>query len=193
VLLGAITLDLMAVLFGGAIALLPAIAEPLGTDAVGLGLLARRPGSARSSSCSGWPAAVERRVGRSSGGRRRLRSGPRPRPDDRVRRRVWPWRPLRCRSISVFIRSSLVPLASPVRSRARPRRQLTRLNELGAFESGSPAGSRERPGGGRRRGRDVAIVGAYAYRFPARDLDRYPAGRAPPGRFDDGPRARADP
>jgi len=40
VLLGAITLDLMAVLFGGAIALLPAIAEErLGVGAVGLGWL----------------------------------------------------------------------------------------------------------------------------------------------------------
>src|SRR5262245_3463195 len=40
VLLGAITLDLMAVLFGGAIALLPAIAEDrLGVGAVGLGWL----------------------------------------------------------------------------------------------------------------------------------------------------------
>lgn len=40
VLLGAISLDLMAVLFGGALALLPAIAdERLGVDAVGLGWL----------------------------------------------------------------------------------------------------------------------------------------------------------
>lgn len=40
VLLGAISLDLMAVLFGGAIALLPALAdERLGVDAVGLGWL----------------------------------------------------------------------------------------------------------------------------------------------------------
>src|SRR6202022_2612711 len=40
ILLGAISLDLFAVLFGGAVALLPAIAKDrLGTDAVGLGWL----------------------------------------------------------------------------------------------------------------------------------------------------------
>ena len=46
-LLGAISLDLFAVLFGGAVALLPSIAENrLGVDAVGLGWLRAAAGSA---------------------------------------------------------------------------------------------------------------------------------------------------
>ena len=54
VLLGAISLDLFAVLFGGAVALLPAIAEDrLGVGAIGLGC-APRPVSAPRSSRSPW-------------------------------------------------------------------------------------------------------------------------------------------
>ena len=45
VLLGAITLDMFAVLFGGAVALLPAIAEErLGVGSVGYGWLRAAPG-----------------------------------------------------------------------------------------------------------------------------------------------------
>ena len=92
VLLGAIALDMFAVLFGGAVALLPAIAEDrLGVGNVGYGWLRAAPGigavvvtavlAVRPVSPARRPHAARRR--------RRLRRGDdRARPDPRLRRRL---------------------------------------------------------------------------------------------------------
>jgi len=65
VMLGAISLDLFAVLFGGAIAMLPAVARDiLHTDATGLGLLRCAPavGSALTTAVLAFKP-IERRIG----------------------------------------------------------------------------------------------------------------------------------
>lgn len=144
-LFGAISLDLFAVLFGGAVALLPAIAEDrLGVGAVGLGWLRAAGGIGA--------AAVTLVIAR--------------RP---VTRRVGPVLLLvvaifgvatiglgvtrvyvvaflamavlsGADAISVYIRSTLVPLATPVDKRGRVLAVesvfIGASNELGAFESG---------------------------------------------------------
>jgi MFS family permease len=144
-LLGAISLDLFAVLFGGAVALLPAIAENrLGVGAVGLGWLR---------AAGGIGAAVVTIL---------LTIKP-------IRRRTGPVMFISVAlfgvftitlglthsfviaflsvmllsaadSVSVFIRSTLVPLVTPSSSRGRVMAVegvfIGASNELGAFESG---------------------------------------------------------
>jgi MFS family permease len=146
VLLGAISLDLFAVLFGGAVALLPAIAEDrLGVGAVGLGWLraATGIGAAIVTLILAWKP-VRRRVGTTLLAAVALfgvativlglttsftvafvslliLSG--------------------ADAISVFIRSTLVPLITPNETRGRVLAVenvfIGASNELGAFESGS--------------------------------------------------------
>lgn len=144
-LLGAISLDLFAVLFGGAVALLPAIAENrLGVGAVGLGWLR---------AAGGIGAAIVT-----------IAVSIRP-----IRRRVGPvmfasvalfgvftivlgltesfviafvaiFMLSAADSVSVFIRSTLVPLVTPSSTRGRVMAVegvfIGASNELGAFESG---------------------------------------------------------
>ena len=186
ILLGAISLDLFAVLFGGAIALLPAIAEDrLGTDAVGLGLLRAATGIGSILVLVGlaW-RPVERRVGRvllAAVGVFGLGTLVLGLTTEFVVAFVALAVLSGADSISVFIRSSLVPLASPVEVRGRVHAVASLFigasNELGAFESGVTgellgSGPAVILGGAAT----LAVVGAYAYRFPAlRDLDRYPS------------------
>lgn len=144
-LLGAISLDLFAVLFGGAVALLPAIAETrLGVDAVGLGWLR---------AAGGIGAAIVT-----------IALSIRP-----IQRRTGPIMFMAVAlfgvftitlgltrnfaiaflsvmllsaadSVSVFIRSTLVPLVTPSSARGRVMAVegvfIGASNELGAFESG---------------------------------------------------------
>jgi len=145
ILLGAISLDLFAVLFGGAVALLPAIAsKQLHVNAVGLGWL-RAAGGIGAAAVTFWLSA---------------------RP---LRRRIGPTLFVvvalfgiftivlgvthnftvaflamlllsAVDSVSVFIRGTLVPLVTPSAARGRVMAVegvfLGASNELGAFESG---------------------------------------------------------
>ncbi len=145
ILLGAISMDLFAVLFGGAVALLPAIASKrLHVDAVGLGWL-RAAGGIGAATVTFWLSA---------------------RP---LRRRIGPTLFVvvalfgiftivlgvthnftvaflamlllsAVDSVSVFIRGTLVPLVTPSAARGRVMAVegvfLGASNELGAFESG---------------------------------------------------------
>jgi MFS family permease len=185
-LLGALTLDLFAVLFGGAVALLPAIAdERLGVGAVGYGwlraaigigggamtlVLARRP--------------LQRNVGRSL-----LVSvavfG--------VMTVVVGWTTVyavafaalivlsAADAVSVYVRSTIVPLVTPSSKRGRVSAVemvlIGATNELGSFESGVT---------GQAFGAAPAVVmggvatlvvaGTYWVTFPdLRDLDAFPA------------------
>jgi predicted MFS family arabinose efflux permease len=145
VLLGAISLDLFAVLFGGAVALLPAIAEErLGVGAVGLGwlraatgigaamvtiVLAIRPLSRRVGTVMMIAVAVFGVATIALGVTTSF---------------VVAFVALAvlqgADSISVFIRSTLVPLVTPHQMRGRVLAVegvfVAGSNELGAFESG---------------------------------------------------------
>jgi len=188
ILLGAISLDLFAVLFGGAVALLPAIAEDrLGVGAVGFGwlraavgigagavtlVLARRP--------------ITHRVGRTLlvavavFGAGTIVLG-------LTRSYVIAFSALLVLSgadaLSVFIRSTLVPLVTPRATRGRVLAVETVFigasNELGAFESGV-AGQLLGPAAAVALGgvATIAIAGLWWTLFPAlRRVDRFP--RAP--------------
>jgi len=192
-LLGAITLDLFAVLFGGAVALLPAIAEErLGVGAVGLGWLraAIGIGAAVMTLYLAW-RPLRRHVGATlfvavavfglgtivlgvttsfavAFGALVLLSA--------------------ADAISVFIRGTLVPLVTPVRMRGRVLAFemvfIGASNELGAFESGvagqllGPAAAVVLGGVG-----TVAIAATWVVLFPAlRRVDRFPGlDEAPTG------------
>ncbi|MCB1017274.1 MAG: MFS transporter [Acidimicrobiales bacterium] len=191
VLLGAISLDLFAVLFGGAIALLPALADQrLGVGAVGLGwlraaggigagavtlLLARRP--------------LTRRVGRTllvvvavfgvgtvvlgvtttyavAFAAMVVLSG--------------------ADAVSVFIRATLVPLVTPADKRGRVLAVenvfIGGSNELGAFESGVAGQLLGAAGAVVLGGAATVLIALGWWRwFPAlRDVDRFPAAAAGP-------------
>jgi MFS family permease len=183
-LLAAISLDLFAVLFGGAVALLPAIAEErLGVGAIGLGwlraaggvgavimaiLLARRP--------------VTHRVGRTLlvavaiFGVATIVLGA-------TTSFVVAFIAIAILSaadmVSVFIRATLVPLATPdeVRGRVMAAENvfIGASNELGAFESGV-VGQALGPVGAIMSGgvATLVVVGVYWTRFPVlRNLDRF--------------------
>jgi MFS family permease len=187
VLLGAISLDLFAVLFGGAVALLPAIAtDRLGVDAVGLGWL-RAAGGIGAAAVTALLAfrPVKRRVGRTllvavatfgvativlgvTGSfavaflAMAVLSG--------------------ADSISVFVRATLVPLVTPADKRGRVLAVenvfIGASNELGAFESGvvgqllGPAGAIVLGGIG-----TLAIAGGWWFLFPdLRRVDGFPEG-----------------
>jgi len=184
-LLGAITLDLFAVLFGGAVALLPAIAEErLGVGAVGLGWLraAIGIGAAAMTLWLAW-RPLRHRVGMTLF----------------VAVAVFGVGTIvlgvttsfaiafaalvllsAADAISVFIRATLVPLVTPARMRGRVLAFemvfIGASNELGAFESGvvgqllGPALAVVTGGVG-----TLAIAVTWAFLFPAlRRVDGFP-------------------
>jgi MFS family permease len=185
ILLAAISLDLFAVLFGGAIALLPAIAtDRLGVGAVGLGWL-RAAGGIGAASVTLLIARrpFTNRVGRvlliavSVFGVGTIALG-------LTRSFVIAFAAMAVLSgadaISVFIRSTLVPLATPFDKRGRVLAVesvfIGASNELGAFESGV-AGQLIGTSGAVVLGGAATLVvaGAYAAAFPVlRRMDRFP-------------------
>lgn len=199
VLLGAISLDLMAVLFGGAIALLPALAdERLGVDAVGLGWLRAATGIGAALMTI---ALAFRPLGRRIGvvllgavavfGIGTVALGV-------TTSFAVAFVALAVLSaadaISVFVRATLVPLLTPDEMRGRVLAMemvfIGASNELGAFESGV-TGQIFGPAlavviGGVA---SVATAVAWWFAFPAlRRTDRFPrmarrtgSSAAPPG------------
>ena len=145
ILLGAISLDLFAVLFGGAVALLPAIAEDrLGVGAVGLGWLRAATGiGAGAVALYLTMRPVSRRIGRTLlvsvalFGIATIALGV-------TTSFAIAFVALLVLSgadaVSVFIRSTLVPLITPADKRGRVLAVeavfIGASNELGAFESG---------------------------------------------------------
>ena len=185
-LLGAISLDLFAVLFGGAVALLPAIAKDrLGVGAVGLGWLRAAGGiGAAAVTLRLVVRPVNRAVGRTllaavaAFGVFTIVLGV-------TRSYAVAFVALMALSgadsVSVFIRATLVPLATPPSKRGRVLAVenvfIGASNELGAFESGTV---------GRWLGAPLAIVTggvatlvvacAWWFLFPSlRDVDQFPA------------------
>lgn len=189
-LLGAISLDLFAVLFGGAIALLPAVADTrLGVGAVGLGWLraAGGIGAGATTLLLAW-RPVARRVGRVLlvavavfGVFTLVLAFTRTYAVAFVAIAILSG----ADAISVFIRGTLVPLVTPPVMRGRVLATenvfIGASNELGAFESGVA-------------GHFLGVVGAIAFGgvatlvvvavwwfgFPAlRDVDRFDDVMAP--------------
>ncbi|MFN0028714.1 MAG: MFS transporter [Acidimicrobiales bacterium] len=194
ILLGAISLDLFAVLFGGAVALLPAVADQrLGVGAVGLGWLraAGGMGAGATTLLLAW-RPVQRRVGRVlliavavfGVGTLALAF---------TRTYAVAFLAMAVLSgadaISVFIRATLVPLVTPPQMRGRVLATenvfIGASNELGAFESGV-AGQLFGVVGAIASGgvATLLIVFIWWWRFPAlRDVDRFSdviAGRPDP-------------
>ncbi|MGE0878551.1 MAG: MFS transporter [Acidimicrobiia bacterium] len=185
ILLGAITLDLFAVLFGGAVALLPAIAEDrLGVGAVGLGWLR---------AAGGIGAALVTLV---------LALKPLQRMIGRVllvsvalfgvftivlgftRNFAIAFVALAALAgadaVSVFIRSTLVPLATPDHMRGRVMAVemvfVGASNELGAFESGVVGQALGITGAIVSGGiATLVVAGLWWLLFPPlRNIDRFP-------------------
>ena len=185
VLLGAISLDLFAVLFGGAVALLPALAEDrLGVDAVGLGWLRAAGGIGAGIVTLGLVARpVRRRVGKVLLGAvatfgigtialglttsfsvallaMAVLSG--------------------ADAISVFIRSTLVPLVTPAAARGRVLAVenifIGASNEAGDFESGVVGAALGASSAVVLGGVGTLVVaGAWCVLFPRlRDIDAFP-------------------
>lgn len=184
ILFAAISLDLFAVLFGGAVALLPAIAtDRLGVGDVAYGWLRAAPGIGAALMAL-WLAArpVERHVGRllmvvvAVFGAATVVLG--------VTSTYWvAFVALLVLAaadmVSVFIRSSLVPLVTPDEKRGRVMAVenvfIGASNELGAFESGLVGQAIGVPatviGGGIAT---IAIVGVWWVSFPQlRNVDRF--------------------
>jgi MFS family permease len=192
ILLGAISLDLFAVLFGGAVALLPAIAEDrLGVGAIGLGWLRAAQGiGAAAVMLVLTQRPITRHVGRTLlivvaifgvftvvlGATTSfavaflamlILSG--------------------ADAISVFIRSTLVPLATPRDKRGRVAAVenvfIGASNELGGFESGVAGELLGTSSAVMLGGVATVVVSAiYWFHFPAlRRVDRFPdpEGAAP--------------
>lgn len=184
VLLGAIALDMFAVLFGGAVALLPAIAEDrLGVGSIGYGWLRAAPGvGAVVVTALLTMRPVRRHVGRTL----------------LVAVAVFGVATIvlgvtgsflvafvallvlaGADSVSVFIRATIVPLATPDHMRGRVMAVenvfIGASNELGAFESGVAGtvlgvGPAVWVGGALTLG----VVGVWTLAFPAlRDIDRF--------------------
>jgi MFS family permease len=199
ILLGAISLDLFAVLFGGAVALLPAIAEDrLGVGAIGLGWLRAAQGiGAAAVMLYMTQRPVTRHVGRTLltvvaifgvftvvlGATTSfavaflaivLLSG--------------------ADAISVFIRSTLVPLATPRDKRGRVAAVenvfIGASNELGAFESGVAGQVLGTSSAVMLGGVATVVVSAvYWVHFPAlRQVDRFPDPERPAPAPDPAPR-----
>ena len=190
ILLGAISLDLFAVLFGGAVALLPAIAQNrLGVGAVGLGLLRAAIGIGAGTVTLvlvGRP--VVRRVGRTLlvavalFGVGTIVLGV---TTSFVVAFIALAALSGADSVSVFIRSTLVPLVTPHDKRGRVLAVeavfIGASNELGAFESGV-AGQLLGPAAAVVLG-GAATLGVAALwwtLFPAlREVDRFPSSIEP--------------
>lgn len=187
VLLGAISLDLFAVLLGGAVALLPAIAtDRLGVDAVGLGWL-RAAGGIGAAAVTALLAfrPVKRHVGRTllvavaTFGVATIVLG----VTGTFAVAFLAMAVLSgADSISVFVRATLVPLVTPADKRGRVLAVenvfIGASNELGAFESGvvgqllGPAGAIVLGGLG-----TLAIAGGWWFLFPdLRRVDGFPEG-----------------
>jgi MFS family permease len=184
VLLAAIALDLFAVLFGGAVALIPVIAKDrLGVGDVAYGWLRAAPGFGAAAMAL-WLAArpVKRHVGRTLMlvvglfGVGTVALGV-------TRSYAMAFLALVVLSaadmVSVFIRVSLVPLLTPDEKRGRVLAVeavfIGASNELGAFESGMAAQAFGAPaavvGGGLAT---LAIVGVWWFAFPSlRTIDRF--------------------
>lgn len=183
-ILGAISLDLFAVLFGGAVALLPAIAEKqLGVGAVGLGWLRAAVGiGAGLMTATLALRPVGRRVGRvllaavAAFGAGTIVLG-------LTHSYAVAFASLLIVSaadaVSVWIRATLVPLATPAAMRGRVLAVenvfIGASNELGAFESGVAAALVGLVGavvlGGAAT---IGIVGVWWLLFPKlRDVDRF--------------------
>lgn len=184
VLFGAISLDLFAVLFGGAVALLPAIAEDrLGVGAIGLGWLRAATGIGAGTVTLGLTVQpLRRHVGRTLlvmvgvFGLCTLVLG-------MTRSYLVAFAALFVMSgadaVSVYIRSAIVPLATPPSMRGRVLATenvfIGASNELGAFESGVTGrlfglvGAIMIGGIG-----TLAVVGLWAVLFPKlRRIDRF--------------------
>jgi len=184
VLLAAISLDLFAVLFGGAIALLPVIAEErLGVGDVAYGWLRAASGMGAAAMAVFLASRpVTRRVGRTLliavfvFGVHSVVLGL---THSYVVAFVAVLIGSAADMVSVFIRSSLVPLVTPDDKRGRVSAVegvfIGASNELGAFESGAAASLVGVPatvvGGGIAT---IGIVGFFWSRFPAlRRIDRF--------------------
>ncbi|MFZ4810046.1 MAG: MFS transporter [Ilumatobacteraceae bacterium] len=184
ILLAAISLDLFAVLFGGAVALLPAIAvDRLGVGDIAYGWLRAAPGiGAAAVAILIAIRPVSRHIGRalfiSIGvfGVATIVLGV-------TRNYTVAFIALIVLSgadmVSVFIRGSLVPLVTPDEKRGRVLAVenvfIGASNELGAFESGIAAQAFGTPatviGGGIAT---LVVVGVWAKLFPAlRRIDRF--------------------
>ena len=185
VLLGAISLDLFAVLFGGVVALLPAIAEDrLGVGAVGLGWLRAAGGIGAGAVTLGLVVRpVVRRVGRTllvvvaAFGVLTIVLG-------LTRSYAVAFLAMAGLSaadaVSVFIRATLVPLVTPPDMRGRVLAVenvfIGASNELGAFESGV-AGQLlgTAPAVVLGGAATVAVAAVWWARFAdLRDVDRFP-------------------
>jgi MFS family permease len=185
ILLGAISLDLFAVLFGGAVALLPAIAtDRLGVGAVGFGWLRAAGGIGASlTTLFITRRPVRKHVGRTLlivvaifGGFTIVLGV--------TRSFVVAFIAIAALSgadaVSVFIRSTLVPLLAPFDKRGRVLAVETVFigasNELGGFESGVAGQVIGTAGAVVLGGAATLIVaGVYAVAFPVlRNLDRFP-------------------
>jgi predicted MFS family arabinose efflux permease len=183
ILLAAIALDLFAVLFGGAVALIPVIADRLGVGDVAYGWLRAAPGFGAAAMALALAARPVRRhvgvtllmavavfgVGTVVLGVTHIY--------------VVAFLALVVLSaadmISVFIRGSLVPLVTPDEKRGRVLAVesvfIGASNELGAFESGMVAQAIGAPAtivvGGVGT---LAVVGIWWFAFPSlREIDRF--------------------
>jgi MFS family permease len=186
ILLGAISLDLFAVLFGGAVALLPAIAQDrLGVGAVGLGWLRAATGiGAGAVALYLTVRPVTRRIGRTLlsvvalFGLGTILLGA-------TTSFVIAFVALVVLSgadaVSMYIRSTLVPLVTPADKRGRVLAVesvfIGASNELGAFESGvvgQVLGPALAVGLGGVA--TLAVAGVWWWLFPAlRDVDQFPS------------------
>lgn len=189
---GAILLDLFAVLLGGAVALLPAIAEErLGVDAVGLGWLRAAIGIGASSVTLALVfRPLRRRIGAallSSIGVFGIATIALGLTTNFVVALVALTVLGGSDAISMFIRATLVPLATPEAMRGRVLALesvfIGASNELGAFESGVTAamfglvGAVVLGGAG-----TLAVVAGFWVFFPAmRRIDRFADARPPGG------------
>ena len=183
ILLAAISLDLFAVLFGGAVALLPAIAEDrLGVGELGYGFLRAAPGiGAALMAVLLAFRPMRRRIGRVLllavlvFGLATVVLG-------LTRSYLLAFIALVILAgadmVSVYIRGSIVPLVTPDEKRGRVLAVenvfIGASNELGAFESGIVAQALGTPvtviGGGVAT---IAVVGIWWVAFPSlRDVDR---------------------
>ncbi len=186
-LLGAISLDLFAVLFGGAVALLPAIAEErLGVGAVGLGVLRAAIGIGAAAVTVGLMLRpLTRNVGRTLFasvalfGIFTILLGA---TTSYVVAFVSLMFLSGADAMSVFIRSTLVPLLTPNEARGRVLAVenvfIGASNELGAFESGV-TGQVLGPAPAIMLGGflTLAVAAAWSRLFPSiREIDAFPDG-----------------